>query len=148
MVYPIYPQEAYFNESLIWGKVKIEKHCKAEIVFGVQSKNCSGNGICQMFPRGTLQIERKYCHFGEVNIASDQRGNLLLDFNRKSMRRATLIKYFEKDHFYLEEDFWFPEFLQLALPNSPKKINRGYYLSSSFGDSQLIFLPKQMTSAD
>lgn len=113
----------------------------AELIFGVTSKRCSGNGICSLYTKGSIHLEKFYCHYATVTIECDYLENLRFTIDRKSMRKSTILKYFNNAFFLQEEDFVIPKFIKEQLPISRSVIARGDYLMYEFGEYYHIFFP-------
>lgn len=132
-----------FLQSLPMQETKYLKHCEAEIVFGVQSQNCSGNGICQMFLKGTLKQEKQYCHFGKAKISADFDENLIIKIEKSTLRPATLKKHFSNNEFEMEENFKLPALIQEALTINRSSIQKGSYAYFLFDHQYWIFAPAE-----
>lgn len=117
------------------------KICEAELILGVTSKKCLGNGICSLYIKGSLRTERAYCHFAEVTITKDISQQLLFAFSKKSMRKSTIKKYFNKPAFIMEEDFVLPAFVQEQLSITRPVIEKGAYLMYSFAGNYHVLFP-------
>ena len=124
-----------------WNNGLLKKACLAELVLGVTSKRCIGNGICSIYTKGTLTKERAFCHFAEIEILADSFHNLLFKLNLKSMRSSSIKKYFNKMEFIMEEDFLLPDFINIQLSIPRKTIEKGCYLTFCFDQTQFIFFP-------
>lgn len=115
--------------------------CNAELILGVASKNCVGNGICSLYIKGTLRRERAFCHFSEVKITTDSSQQLLFAFDKKTIRKSTIKKYFTRPAFIMEEDFVIPNFVKEQLSISRSLIASGAYLMYEFGGCYHVFFP-------
>lgn len=118
-----------------------ERVCQAELILGVASKRCIGNGICSLYTKGSLNREKAYCHFAETKITTDANARLLFAFNKNTMRKSTKEKYFSRSSFIMEEDFLIPEFVQEELALNRYLIPQGHYLMYDFAGHYYVFFP-------
>lgn len=127
---PVYPP---------FGAVK--RALRADVVLGVTSKRCAGNGICSMYTRGRIGRERAFIDFAPATLRVDERENLLLELELDGMRTATRQKHFAGPYFEMEEDFQLPDFVREALALNRMYIAGGLYTSFSFGRCQYVLFP-------
>ncbi|HKK11180.1 MAG TPA: hypothetical protein VJ939_10095 [Bacteroidales bacterium] len=120
---------------------KVEKVLEAELVLGVPSRSCRGNGICRLYTKGTLELERAYCHFAEVRITSNPQEDLSFFFSKASMRLRTLQQHFSGDHFLLEETVKLPEFFCQVLRLQRSEILAGKYTISEDAEWIAVYFP-------
>ena len=128
------------NDSLLGSNVNrlpstrtvLKRALQAELVLGVASRRCRGNGICRMFTPGKLQISKKYCHYSLAEIECDKAENLIFKLQTASMRPSTQNKFFANDQFLMEESFQIPEFMSVQLKLSRNEIKQGLYMSYEF----------------
>ena len=119
----------------------MKKALQAELVLGVTSRNCRGNGICRMFTPGKLQISKKYCHYSLVDIERDKDENLIFKLHTDSMRPSTRSKFFVDDQFLMEESFQIPAFVSTQLELRRSEIKQGLYMSYEFDNYRYIIFP-------
>lgn len=129
------------NPNYSVGPREYNKKCVAELILGVTSKKCVGNGICSLYIKGSLRTERAYCHFAEVTITTDTSQQLLFAFSKQSLRKSTIKKYFNKPAFIMEEDFVIPAFVQKQLSITRPVIEKGNYLMYPFAGDYFVLFP-------
>lgn len=117
------------------------KKLKAEVVFGVTSRQCRGNGICGMYTVGSIGISSPYIHYAPVELSVDRDQNLLLKLNRSRIRQRTSIKYFSGTQFEVEENFRLPFFVSDHLGLRKRTIRKGLYFTFQFAGEQYIIFP-------
>ena len=119
-----------FSEKLVPPMSEI-KECdrlvEAELVLGMISRNCGGNGICKLFPKRTIGREKAYTHYAEVCFRLDAQENLHLIFDKKSMRAQTIRKHFSNGFFRIGESVKLAPFICEALGKVQIIIDQGIY---------------------
>lgn len=116
----------------------LEKAIKAELVLGVSSRACRGNGICSIYTKGALGTEKHYCHFAEVTIQRDDEERLLFTFQMDSMRKSTIEKHFGSTFFEVEESVLLPGFIKYGLRLERTMIKKGRYPIMEFGATFMV----------
>jgi hypothetical protein len=94
-----------------------------------------------MYTKGSLGVEKHYCHFAEVHIRRDDRERLLFSFYKESMRKSTVQKYFYSTHFKIEEAVIIPGFVKRNLDLERQRIKKGIYPIIDFGNSIQVLFP-------
>ncbi|MEM6377284.1 MAG: hypothetical protein AAF705_03670 [Bacteroidota bacterium] len=116
---------------------------QAELIFGITSKRCSGNGICTLYTKGSIQLERAYSNFAEVDIECDQQEYLLFGIKKNTMRQRTKLKFFSTPSFVMEEDFILPSFVTDYFSIERKILSKGNYTYYEFKNKYFILFPNQ-----
>lgn len=138
MVLPSFPpREARLSRPLQSGILQ------AELIFGITSRRCSGNGICSLYAKGSVQLERAYANFAEVDIECDPQEHLLFGIKKRTMRKRTMIKYFSQSTFIMEEDFILPDLLKDYFSINRKTISKGNYKYYEFNHKYFVLFPNQ-----
>lgn len=112
---------------------------EAELILGVTSKRCSGNGICSLYTKGSINLEKAYINFAAVEIECDAAENLLFRIQKDTMRQSTILKYFSQPNFLMEEDFQLPRFLKEKFSIKRPNISKGTYQINEFKNSYHLF---------
>lgn len=100
---------------------------EAELILGMLSRNCGGNGICKLFPKSTLGREKAFIDYAEVCFRLDPQDNLHLIFDGKSMRLQTIRKHFSNGFFRIGESVKVASFICEALGKKQIIIQEGTY---------------------
>jgi hypothetical protein len=101
------------------------------LILGTPSLNCSGHGICRIFPQRVHWIANAISC--PVTLARFMRntnnGNLYLLFDRSVLTNQIIEKHFSTPFFQMEEPFRLPKFVQehFGLPKA-SSILPGTYL--------------------
>lgn len=116
----------------------------AELIFGVTSQRCRGNGICSMYTKGSIKQEKAFCNFATVEIKCDANENLLFAIQKDSMRQSTILKYFSQPTFIIEEDFMIPGFIIDFFSIKRKIISIGGYNYYEFKNNYYVLFPNKI----
>ncbi len=109
----------------------------AEVIFGSPGRACAGSGVCRLIPFHKLSSWKSPCPRFDANIQlfDNERLDIILDL--KLINRESLLKWFSNTYFLVEEDFFFPLWLQHKLGQTNIYIPAGKY-SFLFKNDQLI----------
>jgi hypothetical protein len=117
------------------------KKIEAEVVLGVQSRSCQGHGICRIYTKGTIGIEKNYCHYTKMEVQRSGLQALSLRFKKEGMRNSTYRKFFRTELFFVEEPVALPVFLCRGLSTGRSWIPAGKYRIHDLGKSIEVIVP-------
>lgn len=120
-----------------------QRALQADVVLGVTSQRCAGNGICRMYTLGQIGRERAHVDFAPAVLYADEQENLILRLDRKRMRRRTLERHLSGLFFEMEEDFALPAFVREELYLQRTLLPAGFHASFAFDRYQYIVFPAE-----
>lgn len=104
----------------------IQHYIEAEVVFGVFSNNCAGNGICRITPKNATKNNSCRCCSSTLRIYN-YANHLLLYFPASSISQAVREKYFSNNFFLQEEDLEVPITIINKLGMESYTVHQGHY---------------------
>lgn len=114
----------------------------AEVVFGVSSQGCRGAGICKLATLSDTTKEKSFvspCKRALAHLSKSENGTLCFRFEKASMCKKTIKRYFQNDCFSIDEDFELPTVLQERLAMPGKVIKHGVYPVLNTPDTFVVF---------
>lgn len=100
---------------------------KAEVIFGSPGRACAGSGVCRLIPFQKLNNWKSTCPRFDANIQLFNNESFNIILHRKQIDQESLLKWFSTPYFLLEEDFFFPLWLQHKLGQTNVYIPAGKY---------------------
>lgn len=116
------------SQAIVAARPPVLKSIWAGIRFGAPGKNCQGSGICEVFELANHHAQKKRCNCWQAGWIKGHGDNYMeIRFLNRDMAECTRRKYFQGEHFLVEEDLVLPKFLRQSLGLTVKTLRSGAY---------------------
>lgn len=116
------------SQAIVAARPPVLKSIWAGIRFGAPGKNCQGSGICEVFELANHHAQKKRCNCWQAGWIKGHGGKYMeIRFLNRDMAECAHRKYFQGEHFLVEEDLVLPKFLRQSLGLTVKTLRRGAY---------------------